>query len=316
MNLFGKNKGEEKTALPEWVAEIKEIEQRWKVFLEKMKQRLAELGEAAVPELEQAFKEDAENDSNNYHRMKSGIVGQIRGMNDKANEVYEEKVNDFYDEYIEDTPHSNPAREILDDFRTNNHDLLNEFEEYCDEWIEKVEATEVENPEEKYQHILTTYEDIKQKFNCSQCGGKIQIEKIYFISTYLQCGHCQTQNTFDPGTTIKELEWVTRSLAEARTKHILTASIRADEEERNIYSKMHDLKMDIKFEDNVQKKSSMQEKYVALELQRNQCIKDAPELYKKYLRAMFDEWHILMPDMKEQNERVYEGMLQNYKRGF
>jgi hypothetical protein len=316
MSLFGKNKGEEKNGLPEWVSEMKEIETRWKAFLQKMTDRVNELGEAAVPELEQAFKEDAENDSDNYPRMKSGIIGQIRGMNDKANDVYEEKINDFYIDLIDDTPHSNPARELLDDFRTNNHNLLNDFEALCDEWNKKVDATEVENPEEKYRHILDTYAGIKEKLKCSQCGGSIKIEKIYFICTYLQCDHCQTQNTFDPGTTIKELEWVTRSLAEARTKHILDASIKTDEEERNIYSQMHDLKMDINFEKNATTKAVMQEKYNSLATQRKQCIVEAPELYKKYLRAMFDEWHILMPDMKDQNERVYEGILQNYKRGF
>jgi hypothetical protein len=314
-NLFGKIKGEENGLLPGWVNEMKETEQRWAVFLAKMQQRLNELGDAAIPELEEAFKADKENDTNHYHRIKSGIEGQIRGMRDKANDVYEEKINDFYIDYKEDTPHSNPAREWLDDFRTKNHDLLNDFEALCDKWIEKAEATENENPDEKYQHILTTYEEIKDKFNCSQCGGKIKIERIYFINTYLQCGHCQTQNTFDPGSIIKELEWVTRSLAEARTKHILNASIIADEKERELYAQIHELKLDTNFEENANKKAAMEANKKALEEQRQQCLKDAPELYRKYLRAMFDEWHRLMPDMKEQNERVYEGMLHNYKRG-
>jgi RNA polymerase-binding transcription factor DksA len=315
-SIFGKSKEEENKKLPEWIAEMKEIEERWKAFVQKMQQRVNELGEAAIPELEQAFKDDAENDTNNYHRIRSGIAGQIRGMKDKANDVYEEKVNNFYIDYKEDTPHSNPARELLDDFRTNNHDLLNEFEQSCDKWIDKAEATEVENPEEKYQNILDTYEGLKEKFKCSQCGGKIKIERIYFISTYLHCGHCQTQNTFDPGTTIKELEWVTRSLAEARTKHILDASVNADEQERELYSKIHNLSLDSKFENNAAKKANMLAQMEELETQRKKCKSEAPELYKKYLRAMFDEWHRLMPDMKEQNERVYEGMLKNYKRGF
>jgi hypothetical protein len=316
LNLFGKNKGEENIALPAWVKEMKETEQRWIVFIEKMQQRLNELGEAAIPELEQAFNADKENDTNHYHRIRSGVVGQIRSMRDKANDFYEEKINDFYIDYISKTQHSNPAREWLDDFRTNNHNLLNEFETICDKWVDKAEATEIENPEEKYQNILNTYQGIKEKFKCSQCGSKIKIEKIYFISTYLPCGHCQTQNTFDPGSTIKELEWVTRSLAEARTKHILDASVHANEKERELYAQIHELKLDANFEKDGGKKAAMEAKKKLLEEQRQQCIKDAPELYKKYLRAMFDEWHRLMPDMKEQNERVYDGMLQNYKRGF
>jgi hypothetical protein len=316
LNIFGKSKGAENGPLPDWVKEMKETEERWKIFVQKMQQRVNELGEAAIPELEQVFKEDVENGTSNYHRIRSGIVGQIRGMKDKANDVYEEKVNNFYIDYKEDTPHSNPARELLDDFRTYNHDLLNEFEESCDKWVDKAEATEVENPEEKYQNILNTYEGIKEKFKCSQCGGKIKIEKIYFISTYLECGHCQTQNTFDPGTTIKELEWVTRSLAEARTKQILDDSINADARERELYAQIHELKLDANFEKDSNKKAAMEAKKKTLEELRQQCITDAPVLYKKYLRAMFDEWHRLMPDMREQNERVYEGILKNYKRGF
>jgi RNA polymerase-binding transcription factor DksA len=315
-NIFGKAKGEENGPAPDWVKEMKETEQRWGLFIKKMQERLNELGEASIPELEEAFKADKENDTSQFHRIKSGIVGQIRGMRDKANDIYEEKINNFYIDYIDETPHSNPAREWLDNFRTTNHNLLNDFEGMCDIWVDKAEATEIENPEEKYQNILNTYEAIKEKFECSQCGSKIKIEKIYFISTYLQCGHCQTQNTFDPGSTIKELEWVTRSLAEARTKHILEESVNANEKERELYAQIQELKLDANFEKDGGKKAAMEAKKKLLEEQRQHCIKDAPELYKKYLRAMFDEWHRLMPDMKEQNERVYEGMLQNYKRGF
>jgi RNA polymerase-binding transcription factor DksA len=317
LNLFGKNKGQESNALPEWTTEMQEIEQRWKGFLQKMEQRLHELGEASIPELQEAFKEDQANDSNNYHKMCAGVIGQIRGMDSKANEVYDDKIIGFYTNLmmIHSTA-SNPGREMLDDFRSSNHDLLNAFEAKCNEWIDKAQATEVENPEEKYRNILNTYETIKDKFKCSQCGGKIKIDRIYFINTYIKCEHCQTQNTFDPGTIIKELEWVTRTLAEARTQHLLDAYDEANAIINDLHDQIHSTKMDAAFEESKSKKTALEGKIVALKEQRKKRLGEAPLLYQKYLRAMFDEWHVLMPDMKEQNERVYEGMLASAKRGF
>ncbi|GAA6768084.1 hypothetical protein AAFH68_40360 [Flavobacterium sp. CGRL1] len=47
-----------------------------------------------------------------------------------------------------------------------------------------------------------------------------------------------------------------------------------------------------------------------LEEQRQAAIKNAPKLYQVYLRAMYDEWNKITPDLKEHNEKMYQNQLQ------
>lgn len=37
-----------------------------------------------------------------------------------------------------------------------------------------------------------------------------------------------------------------------------------------------------------------------------------PALYRQYLRAMFDEWNKIVPDMAAENEKFYHRLLKDY----
>jgi len=39
----------------------------------------------------------------------------------------------------------------------------------------------------------------------------------------------------------------------------------------------------------------------------------APKLYQHYLRAMFDEWNKINPDMEQEHEKFYTRLLNEYK---
>ena len=317
MNLFGKSKSEENISknLPEWIGEMQENETRWIAFLEKLKVRMNELGEASIPELEASFAESGDDYTSPYHKMLQAINGQFNSMKGKAEDVKEEKIECFYDNHKWEVEHGTKEREMLDEFRTNNYKHFESFEEYYDLWIEKIEATKIEiDPEEKYQNIFNIYEGLKNKFNCSQCGSKLKIEKIYFLSTYIQCKHCQTQNTFDPGSDVKELEWVTRSVAEKRTQYMLDEKAALEQRDQDLYEETHNLKLDITFEKDKSKIEQGNKRISELEQEKQRCSLKAKEIYPKYLRAMFDEWHKLMPDMKDKNENVYQSLLDLHNR--
>ena len=59
---------------------------------------------------------------------------------------------------------------------------------------------------------------MKDKFHCSQCGANLEIKELYFISTYITCPYCQTQNTFVPSDKMREFEFVAKDFAEEKTR--------------------------------------------------------------------------------------------------
>ncbi|MVT09101.1 zinc finger-like domain-containing protein [Chitinophaga tropicalis] len=237
---------------------LKQTQERWFVFLEKLEARMEEMCTAAIPELKKVFEEDQDPFKRAHGRMLSGLLGQLRQMREKADEVREEK--------IIGTMYS--VGDIAYDFREACYDRHNEFEEKLQRYTELLEETaERRDLEAFYQEQLAAFEAIRDKFTCKQCGGKITISKMFFIATYMTCSYCQTQNTFLPSTGAQLVLHQARSLAEQRTAHLQKA-----------------------YEDGYP---------------------NDPLLYKQYLRAMFDEWNKIVPDMAAENEKFYLRLLKD-----
>lgn len=193
---------------------IRQTQERWFVFLEKLETRMEEMCTAAIPELKKIFEEDQDPYKRAHGRMLSGLLGQLRQMQQKANEVREEKIIGLLYSAAH-TPHA---------FREACFSRHNEFEERLHYYTSLLEETATRHDlEAVYQEQLAAFEQIRDKFSCKQCGGKITIPKMFFIATYIACPYCQTQNTFFPSTGAQLVLHQARSLAERRTAHLLKA---------------------------------------------------------------------------------------------
>ena len=321
-NLFGKKNNETEphpSGKPEWIAAMSENRSRWFTFIEKLQERMNELGEASIPELQNAFTNDADVYKRQYHLMSSGIKGQFTQILDKARTVYEEKVNDFFYEVNNSIPSitTNTGREY--------HDMIYEYREACYKqmdsleklyhiWNGKVSATSFTDYEAEYKKILDEYEARKNEYHCSKCGAQLIVDRIFFTSTYITCNFCQSQNTFEPGSQARALEHIGRSLAEQRTQYLLDAYTREKSKVDDLYNELHKLKLSLIHEKSTTVKSGIEQQIIRLENERQQVINDAPDKYRNYLRAMFDEWNKIVPDLKEHNEKFYLRMLQDFNK--
>ncbi len=307
-NLFKK---EEKS--PDWLAEANEIKERFFVFLEKLEAKTKELAEAAVLELTAMRQNDPDPYKREYGRMLSAVRGQMSHIRQKASGVQDEKINGFYYQVNHQIGALSAHQHQLYNFLQACRDRYEQFEQYHRSYENKISATDQEALELKYQAILQEYESIKNKFTCKQCGSPIAVDKVFFITTYIQCPACQTQNTFEPSTQAKGLEMLGRGLAEQRTAGMLRAHNEEKEKERTLYHQIHELKLSLIHERDkhvrMQKTAQMEQ----LEQQRQDAIRNAPLLYEKYLRAMFDEWNSIVPDLTEQNEKFYRRLLEEFR---
>lgn len=311
--MFGlfKNKSEE--PLPDWYASLEESQERWFVFLDKMESKLEELCTAAIPELKEILETDDDIYKRTFHRVYAGIQGQLDHIREKARDTYEAKIVREYENLNDSVSVLSPHHELLTDFRTVCSGRYNvHFENQYDYWRNQIEKTQERDLELEYQKIVSEFESIKNKFSCKQCGGNITIEKIFFMETYLNCTYCQTQNTFEPGTQARNLQNFAKALAEQRTATLYEDFDKENRKERDFYHQKHELSLSTIHEKDKNVLAQKQKRMDELEQQRQEAIQNAPKLYHIYLRAMYDEWNKITPDLKEHNEKMYKNQLKSY----
>ncbi|WP_293915722.1 MULTISPECIES: hypothetical protein [unclassified Sphingobacterium] len=304
-NLFSKreNLGHENNfhSMEELSKILIENRERLFVFLNKLEVKMQEFTEAALPELEELKIRD----EREYGIFYSGIQGQLNSIIEKAEAIYQDKIETVYQHLSVEVDSLHPMYHKLTDFRITCSDrLYNDFHKKYNYYREQLEHTNQTDYEVLYQKILDEHARIKDRFRCQQCGDTIHLTKIYFITTYLTCPSCQTKNTFRPGTLSQRLEDIGRGLAEQRTRHLLEKYHKEQENERILYHRAHELKL--KLASN--RTSELQQQLDMLEEQRQQSLKIAPKYYQEYQRAMFDEWKVLVPDLAEQTENFYQGL--------
>ncbi len=302
-NFFRKGTGKqpENTTEPEWIKTLGETQQRLFTFLDKLEAKMEELTNASIPELRSMKQED----ERNFGYLLNGILGQLESVRKKARITYEEKVEGLYDQLRDSIDVLDPCYRRLSDFRTECADRYNNvFDEKYEQYRHQIQSTAENDYEAIYQSILDEHERIKDRFKCLQCGCVIPLTKIYFITTHITCPSCQTKNTFHPSTLASRLEEVGRGLAEQRTRHLLEEYHREQERERALYHQGHQLKLN-SIHDQSQ---ALQQQINDIEEQRKKSEARAPQLYREYQRAMFDEWKKLVPDLAEQTENFYQGL--------
>ena len=300
------------------MAELQDKEQRWFVFLEKLEASLVELAEGAEIEGMILWREDTDPYKRTYLNFARGIKGQFETVYNKARDVCDTQIHGAFDHFSHNPYDSvkqydlyNAHSDLVYQFRSSCMDRYNEWEERLrrreEQLFSQIEGQE--SLEAKYQAVLQEYQSSKNAFACKQCGGGITIEKIFSISTYVTCPYCQTQNTFNPGSQAAMLMHIARPLAEERQlgKYQEYAALKSAEEVH--FRAFHRAELDA-----VSGSQQHSNGVKALYEQYKQARSATDDSYGRYLRAVFDEMHGIIPDLAEANEKVFESRLKDYRR--
>lgn len=300
---------------PSWLAEAGEVQQRWVAFLQKLETRANELCEASIPELKAIFGNGRDYNEISYGQVKAGILGQLENIRKKAYDTNEEKINGFYEKINDSIDFHSPDKDRLYKFRDECRQHHNALENRLSHWRAEIDSIEAaKDPEAEYREILQEYENIKNKFTCTQCGGHLQVEKIFFITTHVTCPYCKTQNTFEPGTQARNLEFLARQLAEQRTQYLLNDYLIHNRQVDMLFHELRNLKSDAHFAPNQSEKNKLLQKITGLENELTERNKKSAQLYEHYLRTMFDEWNSIVPDLAKQNEGFYRRLLEDFRK--
>jgi hypothetical protein len=186
--------------------------ERFKVFLKKLEDRALELEAETV----EAAQEISDYDEIRYHHFKVGIKGQYNELNKKAKQIFKEQIKKQslrqYADY--DEIRFNDSVIAYECKINHTEELLEKFEERIDAILKNIfDKVKVLSPKEKLKQILADYEVTKESFCCQQCGAKLKLEQVYFVSAYITCEYCQTQNTFTPSMRLSLLPDLVREIA-------------------------------------------------------------------------------------------------------
>ena len=195
---------------------MKDLEQRFRVFIEKLTERAESLAEETRGAIQEIYDEDADPYKRSFGNFLMGVKGQFKGIIDKAEEVFKQQIKPHAPSFLKT---QTPEGELQEQWFRKIHD---DFEKWKDKMRDLADSIEnhVKKPsaEEKLREIVEEYNAVKDKFHCSQCGANLEIKELYFISTYITCPYCQTQNTFVPSDKMREFEFVAKDFAEEKTR--------------------------------------------------------------------------------------------------
>lgn len=195
---------------------MEELHIRFSNFLRKLTERANQLAEETKSSAQSFYDEDIDSHKRSFFNFKMGIQGQFTSIINKAQEVFDNQIQ-VHEPTIRER--RTPEGEIKEKWFRKIHDEFENWKDLIRNLSENVfEDVKEKSPETTLQEIIEQYNRIKDNFHCTQCGGKLEINEIYFISTYIPCPYCQTQNTFVPGTKMRELEFIAKDLAEERTQ--------------------------------------------------------------------------------------------------
>lgn len=191
----GKDKAE-RTAHPEYLALVA----KWDGFLAKIEARF---DESLVHAEDAVLGNLALSDFDMQPTMQawSGMNAQIRLLSEKIGKTFKKKVQPQMLDYVE-------RWDIIDqeqkgvNLSYSLHKRLRRFDIVIEGKVARM----------FYDHAV---QFLNEDFQCTQCGGALQINKDLFRAHYVSCDYCNTVNTFMPNDKIAELE----SCADGIAKH-------------------------------------------------------------------------------------------------
>lgn len=259
---------------PALLAEISTRQERWFVFLDKLEARMEEMITAAIPEVQKVFREDTDPYKRAHYNMVLGLIGQVNQMRNKANDIKDDNIISFVYKSEPMIP------SITTSAGHAYHGKLHTFRMAClnrhfifEEKINK--AIELLKNAAGEQDLEAAYQAELAAF-----------EKIRDKFSCKQCGG---------NITIPKMFFIDTYIA-CPFCH-----------SQNTFSPSTGARMVLH-----QARSLAEQRTAHLLRNYEETRPKNPALYQRYLRAMFDEWNKIVPDMAGENEKFYERLLSDY----
>ncbi len=200
---------------------LDESVQRWRSFAAKIRSRADELHALGWAETRRLQAQAGSVNDNAAYLFWSGVAGQIDSLRDKLNATFDKNVVTEFECRVGTYRSSwgrydfdGPAEALLHQLRRECFDL--------DAYLldrrsaNPSDAHAAEDAEHAYERILQEHERTRDRFSCRNCGAQLEVGRVFCLAIYVDCGYCQSKNTFQPSDAACGLPAVAEKLAEGR----------------------------------------------------------------------------------------------------
>lgn len=253
------------------IENMQQIRQRWLTFLQKLDERATELYQQSLPALKELFDEDEDPYKRAHGRMLAGLLGQLSNMRTKANDVKEEQIIPFL--------YSAKAVDLLTKEGRQFHNLLEEFRSTC---------FDVQNRfEDKLNQYTVQLQSTGQRQDLEQSYEQ-ELRAFEAIKDQFKCRQCSGNISIPRMFFIAT--YVTCPYCHTQNTFMPSTGAQMVLHNARSIAELRTAHLLAAYEQSTPKNK---------------------ELYRQYLRAMFDEWNKIVPDMTEENEKFYQRLLQD-----
>jgi len=171
------------------------LQYRWDVFLSRISDTFNETLQEATPPLIQLTNENP-GQTQPLLVAWSGIKSQLQQLISKIGNTWQETVSPQMEAYGYKTGSYDWSIEC------NKGTMLENklhYELALNEIIIMGRCAEL--------YYQKTFEESKLNFRCRQCTSPIEVNENIFRSHYESCPYCNTVNTYEPSTSIRNIEW-------------------------------------------------------------------------------------------------------------
>ncbi|MDR1634311.1 MAG: hypothetical protein LBS27_05210 [Bifidobacteriaceae bacterium] len=284
--------------------ELTDRHDRWLNFLRRLEDRATEFANAAKAELVQVRRTDPDPHKASHGRLLSAAFGQIDQIREKAHTTWEDQIVDFRYQVRELIDIHDPVSRQLDEFMSVCTDAYERFEDTLRALDHELRQTAEEDLETEYQAILDSFQSSRNQFSCRTCGAQLEIERLFFIEVHISCSYCGALHNFKPGADARRIQFIARDLAVRRSAGVLADHTAEKDKERRLYHEIHELKLSAIGRDE-KTKAQIEQEIAGLEQLRVQAVLNAPLLHKRYLRAVYDQLNLILPEFREHHERRF-----------
>lgn len=176
---------------------LRELIERWDIFLEKIEVRFNDAIAAAAPSLLNIVEQEVK-DTQPFLVAWQAVRSQLLHLIHKIGDTWQETVSPQMEAlgYSDNTIGYDWLQESSKGTMLENklhHELSRQ------EIIINGQAAEI-----YYRKVM---EQISLQFRCHQCAAPLKVAENIFRAHYHNCPYCNTVNTYEPATGVRNIEW-------------------------------------------------------------------------------------------------------------
>ena len=209
----------------------KKLIKRWDAFLENIDQRFDDILDQAAQGTAQMIP-NIEYDSISISNAWSGIKAQMRSLQDKSENTWDDKMDELFGDRDDVT--SEQRLEQLNKYEDLNHQLEQKYE--------RAYVKAMADAGRKIYNDASQHVDLNKIHNCKQCGDKMDIKIYSFMAKNVKCLSCGTVNSYEPDPRIQALESYTIDALAA--ENVIEHTLKESDLSHRIH-RLHDLRNEV-----------------------------------------------------------------------